>query len=127
MARKLASRKRALPIEDTSITVKCAFCDGTGKDPFGCMSHLSNCQVCHGRGTVRVQPPVKECAFCGGSGIQPYSAARLTCGACGGKGVVTAIEPSMVCPTCGGSGISMAPLPQYCLTCKGQGVVRRRE
>ena len=127
MARKVASRKTAVrPIEDTSTTVKCAFCNGTGKDPFGSMSHLSKCQVCLGRGTVRVQPPVKECAFCGGTGRQPHSAARLTCGACGGKGAVTTVEPSMVCPTCEGSGISMAPLPQYCLTCKGQGVVRSR-
>ena len=117
----------ARTVEDTSIKVKCAFCEGTGKDPFGCMSHLSNCQVCSGRGVVRVQPPVVECAFCEGTGIQPHSPHRLTCSACGGKGVVTAIGDSITCPTCEGSGITMAPLPVACLTCNGQGVIRRRD
>lgn len=115
--------------EIPGVSVKCAFCDGTGKDPFGALSHLSNCQVCMGRGVVWLLPPVQECAFCGGTGILPHSPHRLTCSACKGKGWVTAIpeEEAMECPTCGGNGFVMAPLPVYCLTCKGQGVVRRKE
>lgn len=126
--RVMGTRGGTRPAVEPGTKVKCAFCNSTGKDPFGCMSQLSNCQVCSGKGYVWVQPPVKECAFCEGTGIQPHSSHRLTCGACGGKGVVTAIEePTMTCPTCGGSGISMAPLPNYCLTCKGQGVIKLRE
>ena len=106
-----------------STTVTCGFCKGKGRDPFGLMSHLSNCQVCGGRGGVWIREPFKECSFCQGSGRQPHSGNQITCGACGGKGVVAAIEASVACPTCGGSGTSMAPLPNYCLTCKGQGVV----
>ena len=120
-------RDAADKILEKAVKVKCAFCDGTGKDPFGCMSHLSNCQVCKGKGTVWMFEPYKECAFCEGTGIQPHSPHRIHCGACGGKGAVEVIEPSIACPTCGGSGIIMAPLPQYCLTCKGQGVIRRRD
>lgn len=112
--------------ESARATVTCAFCAGMGKDPFGLMSHLSKCQVCSGRGTVYVQEPHKECLFCKGTGKQPHTPQRIPCGACGGKGAVAVIEPSETCPTCGGSGISMAPLPQYCLTCKGQGVVAAR-
>ena len=117
------------PIEDTRIAIRCAFCKGKGKDPWGLPSFLSNCQVCKGSGIVRVYGPTKECAFCGGSGIQPFTTSRLHCIACGGKGVVTAIEPSMECPTCGGSGINPRILPPLapCSTCKGQGVVRQRE
>lgn len=121
---------RALePKEDRSIAVKCALCHGTGKDPWGLPSHLSNCQACSGRGVVRVRPPIKECAFCGGTGIQPYTVSRLSCIACGGKGVVTAVEPAVECPTCKGSGINPvivdSPLA-YCYTCKGQGIVPGR-
>lgn len=122
-------RVKSAPAEDTRVTVKCAFCKGSGKDPWGLPSFLSNCQVCSGRGVVKVQPPVKECAFCGGTGIQPYTTSRLTCMACKGKGWVTAVEPSMECPTCKGSGINpkVEPPLTYCYTCKGQGVVLAKE
>ena len=88
-----------------SVKICRAFCKGTGKDPFAVMSYLSTCQVCGGRGEVRVRPPVVACKFCKGSGVEPYSSSRLTCSACKGKGMVTAIENGVPCPTCGGSGI----------------------
>lgn len=115
--------------EKETVTLRCGFCNGTGRDPFGLMSHLSNCQVCMGRGVVWVRPPVKECLFCDGTGIQPHSPNQVPCAACKGKGWVTAIpeEEAMECPGCGGRGFVMAPLPVHCLTCRGQGVVRRKE
>lgn len=133
--RPMFTRIGRLSVEEKAITlkskiVKCAFCRGTGKDPWGLPSFLSSCQVCSGRGVVTVYEPVKECAFCGGTGKQPYTTSRLTCGACGGKGVVAAIEePTMTCPTCGGSGINPKILPPLvtCSTCKGQGVIAQRE
>jgi len=110
------------------VKVTCAFCKGTGKDPFGVMSHLATCQVCGGRGEVRVHPPTATCKFCKGRGVEPYSSNRLTCSACKGKGVVTAIENGVPCPECGGSGIY--PLQRTmafaCAKCGGQGVVARR-
>jgi hypothetical protein len=64
--------------------ITCAFCKGKGKDPFGLLSKLANCQVCIGKGKVEVGLPMEECAFCKGSGIHPH--ARLTCSTCRGKG-----------------------------------------
>ncbi|MDI6815060.1 MAG: hypothetical protein QMC90_03145 [Dehalococcoidales bacterium] len=128
--RRLRKGVRAEALPEVKMTaIKCAFCDGMGKDPFGALSHLSQCQVCSGRGVVKVAEPIKECLFCGGTGMQPHTPHRLTCASCGGKGWVTTIEPEMAmgCPTCGGSGFTMAPFPVHCLTCKGQGIVRRRE
>lgn len=119
--RRQGQRVETPEVPGTKVT--CGFCGGSGKDPFGLMSHLSNCQVCGGRGTVWIGEPHKRCGFCKGSGRQPHSPNQVTCGACGGKGVVGVVEPSDTCPTCGGSGVVMAPLEQYCLTCKGQGVV----
>ena len=61
----------------------CAFCRGTGMDPFGIMSWLSTCCVCKGGGIVQVRGPQARCAHCRGSG----AVKRLTCTACGGKGL----------------------------------------
>lgn len=36
------------------VTVRCAFCNGTGKDPFGLLSILATCQACRGSGEVTV-------------------------------------------------------------------------
>lgn len=132
MARRAVRRKKIgfeemEKIRENIVTVKCAFCNGTGKDPFGCLSVLSNCQVCGGKGTVRVEGPTMECRFCGGTGIQPYTTDRLPCSACGGKGVVKAIDPSMDCPACGGTGLYMGKYRQHCLKCKGQGIVPLKE
>lgn len=111
-------------IRDKMVKVKCAFCNGTGKDPFGLLSHLSDCQVCLGKGEVEILGPVVTCNFCHGSGIQPYTTSRLHCLACGGVGVVTKITPSRKCPVCKETGIyPRRPHPVACHICHGQGVV----
>ncbi|MEW6674746.1 MAG: hypothetical protein AB1348_01790 [Nitrospirota bacterium] len=99
--------------------IKCAFCKGLGKDPFGLLSPLSICQVCLGRGKVRVTPPTAECAFCNGTGI--YLDKRITCTVCGGKGVVTVPKGAKTCPDCKGTGQAPDGLP--CLACRGKGVI----
>ncbi len=99
--------------------IKCAFCNGTGKDPFGLLSPLATCQVCLGRGKVSVNPPTAKCAFCNGTGISPDK--RITCTVCGGKGVVTVPKGAKTCPECKGSGQAPDGLP--CLACRGKGVV----
>ncbi len=103
------------------VTIKCAFCDGTGKDPFGLLSVLATCQVCGGRGKVIVTEPVVSCAFCNGSGVHPSR--RYTCIACNGKGVVPAPpeEEREMCPECRGTGHSHSNVP--CLKCKGRGFI----
>lgn len=67
--------------------VTCAFCQGNGRDPFGLLSTLSNCPVCHGRGTVWVVEPYETCPACQGTGL--YFRSRMYCWACRGKGVRT--------------------------------------
>lgn len=69
------------------VTLKCAFCQGKGKDPFELLSKLARCQVCGGRGKVVVLAPFRKCSDCKGTGVYPHS--RLTCLVCGGKGVVS--------------------------------------
>lgn len=69
-------------------TVKCAFCKGSGTDPFPVLSPISKCPVCHGRGEVRVKKPYTSCPACEGTGI--YTRSRLYCWTCRGKGVVYA-------------------------------------
>ena len=105
------------------VSIKCAFCDGTGKDPFGLLSVLSTCQVCRGSGQVWVTEPFIKCAFCKGSGVQPSR--RVTCTVCGGKGVVAAPaqEQREICPECGGSGQSHSHWNVPCLKCKGKGFI----
>lgn len=99
--------------------IKCAFCKGTGKDPFGLLSPLAICQVCLGRGKVKVTPPTTKCAFCNGTGI--YLDKRITCTVCGGKGVVTVPKGAKICPECNKTGQGPDGLP--CLNCRGKGVV----
>ena len=53
------------------VTAKCAFCNGTGKDPFGLLSILATCQVCRGSGKITVTAPVVKRPFCNGSGVHP--------------------------------------------------------
>ena len=67
--------------------LKCAFCHGTGRDPFHLLSHLSNCPVCHGRKVVRVAKPYETCKACAGTGV--YFNSKMYCWTCRGKGVVT--------------------------------------
>lgn len=101
----------------------CAFCRGSGKDPFGVMSPLSACQVCGGKKRIKILEPCVECAYCGGSGIFPTQ--RLTCTVCRGKGCVNVNNsPYKECPSCNGKGVKFA---QYlpCLKCRGKGVISK--
>ena len=103
-------------------SVLCAFCKGTGRDPFGIMSALSTCCVCGGAGNVSIETPYARCAFCHGTGVYPYS--RQTCTACGGAGVSPVHQPSKTCSHCMGTGVDLqSEAGFYCLTCHGAGIV----
>lgn len=104
------------------MTLACAFCGGTGTDPFELLYHASRCQVCGGKGMVTIQEPARGCAYCRGTGVHLHR--RLTCTVCDGKGMVTTKELVDTCPDCHGRGwISGQYLP--CLTCGGKGVVSK--
>lgn len=104
------------PVEPVMTSVPCAFCRGTGKDPFGIMSWLSTCCVCGGRGVVSVRAPYVPCAHCRGRG----AIKTFTCTVCGGKGLVAAFPgPTVTCPDCRGTGDAVSALA--CLTCRGRG------
>jgi len=106
--------------EARTVQMPCAFCQGTGKDPFGIMSRLSSCCVCRGRGTVAVEVPHEPCAHCKGTG----AVKRLTCTVCGGRGVLPALEGSTeVCPGCGGTGDDHCAPAMACLRCRGRGKI----
>ncbi len=100
--------------------VKCAFCKGTGKDPFNLLSSISICQVCSGKGKVEVKEPMIKCVYCKGTGVYPHNG-RVTCTVCNGKGYVTVKGETEKCPDCNGTGVAADTLP--CLTCTGKGVV----
>jgi len=85
-AQKVREEEAARKTVDWAV-LKCAFCHGTGRDPFGLLSHLSNCPVCHGRKTVRVVKPYETCEACAGTGV--YFNSKMYCWTCRGKGVVT--------------------------------------
>jgi len=103
-----------------SVQVRCAFCNGTGKDPFGILSRLSTCCVCQGRGAVAVEASHEWCAHCGGAG----AVKRLTCTVCRGRGVLPALKgPTQVCPECGGTGDDPSAPAMACLECRGRGKV----
>lgn len=72
-------------IEEDTVEIKCAFCKGTGKDPFG-LSKLSDCPVCHGKKTVKVTKAYEKCRACDGGGV--YIRSHMYCWFCKGKGVV---------------------------------------
>ena len=101
--------------------LKCAFCKGTGKDPFDILSKLANCQVCGGTGEVTVETPYVECAYCRGSGVQPQT--RNTCIACNGKGVIPYKSSGKKCPACKGTGRNIGKGDLPCLECKGTGLI----
>ena len=104
---------------ERSRTIKCAFCKGTGKDPFKLLSELATCQVCNGEGEIRVVIPYDPCPACGGSGVKSHS--RLVCTVCNGKGVISR-KSGEDCPVCGGSGKNKeSDLP--CSTCGGKGKI----
>jgi len=97
--------------------LRCAYCCGTGKDPFDLLSSVSSCLVCDGTGLVSVEEPVLECIFCGGSGKNPLGA-RVTCIVCGGKGI-NHCDSTTKCSQCKGTGRSNDGLP--CSRCGGKG------
>ena len=105
--------------------ITCAFCEGTGKDPFGIMSPLSSCQVCGGKGSVTVREPAIVCAFCEGTGV--HDEQRLTCTVCGGKGMVSIKEPTEKCPHCQGTGVNTNINYLSCALCGGKGVVTAKK
>jgi DnaJ-class molecular chaperone len=107
-------------LEKGLVEVRCAFCQGEGKDPFDLLSQNALCAVCGGSGKVVVHPPIHSCAFCRGSGVFPGS--RLTCTSCMGKGAVTVEEPARTCPACGGAG-SLAGQALPCSACGGKGLI----
>ncbi len=104
--------------------IKCAFCKGKGKDPFGLLSELAACQVCGGTGKVEIEEPAIKCAFCKGSGVYPQGG-RITCTVCNGRGSVTVEDAAEVCPKCKGSGQEIdSGLP--CIKCRGKGVISKK-
>ncbi len=127
MTRKIATRRGRIGERQVNLAeVKCAYCRGQGKDPFGVPSKLSSCGVCGGTGVVEVEAPYRQCAFCAATGIHPT--ARLTCTACKGAGVIPIKEPTETCPVCGGEGRDRrGDLHLYCTTCGGAGVVTKEE
>ncbi|MBU4311713.1 MAG: hypothetical protein KJ706_03225 [Candidatus Omnitrophica bacterium] len=82
---KNISSKELKEIKKNNVEIKCAFCKGTGKDPFG-LSRLSDCPICHGKGVAEVKKPYEKCKACNGTGV--YIRSHLYCWPCRGKGVV---------------------------------------
>ncbi|HHT9137682.1 MAG TPA: hypothetical protein ACFYEK_10635 [Candidatus Wunengus sp. YC60] len=121
--RKIVLGKNRMPgisQERKVVSVTCAFCGGSGKDPFGIMSHLSECCVCKGKGMVKTLSPYRRCAHCSGTG----AVKTLTCTACMGKGVLPISgEDTRICPVCGGSGDDQSASAMYCLQCRGSGII----
>jgi len=103
---------------------ECAFCKGTGSDPFNLLSKLAACQVCGGAGIVQVEEPAIGCIFCRGTGVYPHNG-RVTCTVCKGKGMVTVKGSTRECRTCRGTGTAAhSGLP--CVECGGKGVVSKK-
>ncbi len=102
------------------IRVRCSFCGGLGRDPFGILSRLSTCCVCGGRGLVSVPAPYMRCAHCRGTG----AVKTLTCTVCGGKGFVAEVPgPTRQCPECAGTGDDGSASAMACLRCRGLGLI----
>ena len=101
-------------------TIKCAFCSGTGNDPFNLLSPLSHCLVCNGIGKVEIDEPIAKCVFCTGTGKNPLGA-RVSCIVCGGAGYNHRRESAPTCSQCKGTGKSSDGLP--CTRCNGTGFI----
>jgi DnaJ-class molecular chaperone len=121
--KKIFLGKNRMPVisqERKVVSITCAFCRGSGNDPFGIMSYLSTCCVCGGRGIVTTSSPYSRCAHCSGTG----AVKTLTCTACMGKGVLPiTTEDTRICPVCCGSGDDPSASAMYCLCCRGRGYV----
>ena len=114
------NRMPGISREGKLVSITCAFCRGSGNDPFGIMSYLSTCCVCGGRGIVTTSSPYSRCAHCSGTG----AVKTLTCTACMGKGVLPiTTEKTRICPVCCGSGDDQSASAMYCLRCRGRGYV----
>ena len=90
------ARRRTVPgveeaVAENLVSVPCAFCKGTGRDPYG-LSHLSNCVVCGGKKTIQVKEPYETCPSCEGTGL--YFRSHMYCWTCRGKGVIPKQEAS---------------------------------
>ena len=114
------NRMPGISREGKLVSITCAFCSGSGNDPFGIMSHLSKCCVCKGKGIVKTLSPYRRCAHCSGTG----AVKTLTCTACMGKGVLPIVaNDTHKCPTCHGDGDDPSASAMYCLQCRGSGIV----
>ena len=105
--------------------VSCAFCQGTGKDPFPGTWPKGICQICRGRKKNAfffspLREKLKRCPFCQGGGIHPYS--RMSCTVCKGKGWVVTEKASFTCPICKGKGREEEKAFE-CTRCGGKGRV----
>ena len=78
---------------ETSIRI-CAFCHGTGIQPYT-RSEL-HCPACGGKGVVRVREPSTECPLCDGTGIADLTRPVLACEMCKGQGVIPEIPAAEV-------------------------------
>lgn len=102
--------------------IKCAYCNGSGRDRWGLLSELSACSACGGRGRQRIRVPYRRCAHCNGTGVHPHL--RVTCTTCSGLGSVHVKEPVISCPTCQGTGQdSHSEIDLACVACGGTGWV----
>ena len=72
-------------VSENYVSVRCAFCKGTGKDP-GITSYVSKCVACGGRGKGVIGEPYDTCPNCGGEGRSP--GAPVHCKSCRGRGVI---------------------------------------
>ena len=70
--------------EPVGISVRCARCEGTGKQRG--MFGESDCPACKGKGTVLVAAPARKCPLCGGTGRQEGFINKAVCGVCWGTG-----------------------------------------
>ena len=103
--------------------MKCAFCEGKGKDPFGVPSAESRCQVCAGKGKNTLQQKgTRKCNFCNASGKHPIE--RLTCPVCKGYGVFEFNGEGEMCFQCQGTGREES---HYfpCAYCHGYGITKK--
>lgn len=110
--------------ESSKTFIECAFCHGTGKDPFGVMSRFSTCYACLGQKGRLLPYPLKRCPYCQGTGVSPIGG-RNYCLVCHGGGIVSSREPVAECPACGGNGRHKLT-GFYCWPCQGKGAVAPR-
>jgi len=107
--------------ESSKTFIECAFCHGTGKDPFGVMSWLSTCYACLGQKGQWAPKPLRVCPYCQGTGVSPIGGRNYYL-VCHGGGIVSSHEPVAECPAYDCSA-QRGPAGFYCWPCRGKGVV----